>query len=273
MYVLSKKHNFKLLVDFSLHDMKNYIEPIEHDYGDIIIASKDNIPVYIQEPNIMSYINNNDNEVILMFGWSGLKIYDVPLTEDAQIFMKNILRPNIIMQYYIDTQLLEIPFDQFNIIHYRLGDDDMIKSITQDYTLDHIISNLEKNDVLISDSSTFKNLVKTANIEVFMFNSNICHTGHNNTDNSIQDTLFELYLITKASRVKAYSVYGWTSGFVKAISYIYKVPIKSETNISVWNKRPHNPETIRKSETIRTTVLIRKISSVRAAPRFKMGLL
>ena len=242
MYGLSKKYHFKLLVDFTLHDMKNYIEPIEHEYSDMIIASKDNIPRYLNKPDIMNYINNNNNKVILMFGWCGLETYEVPLTKDAQHFMKQILRPNKMMQDYINIKLLEIPFEgQFKIIHYRLGDDDMIKSSTHEYTLTHIISKLEKNDILISDSREFKKLVKESNLGVFMFNSNICHTGHNNTTNTIQDTVFELYLITKASLVKSYSFYTWTSGFVNAISYIYQIPVQSEVNICVWNRPSTQP--------------------------------
>jgi hypothetical protein len=66
-----------------------------------------------------------------------------------------------------------------------------------------------------------------------MFNDNICHLGFSKDVNSIQHTLFEFLLISKASKIKTYSSYGWISGFTHIISFIYKIPIISEVNISL----------------------------------------
>ena len=66
-----------------------------------------------------------------------------------------------------------------------------------------------------------------------MFNDKICHLGVSNDYNSIQHTLFEFLLISKASKIKSYSSYSWISGFAHIISFIYNIPIISKLNISL----------------------------------------
>ena len=75
-------------------------------------------------------------------------------------------------------------------------------------------------------------------VDIFMFDSEMCHLGNINTDiqiearrNQVRDTLFELFFIANAKSIKTYSVYPWTSGFVKMISLIYDIPIHSSTYI------------------------------------------
>jgi hypothetical protein len=176
-----------------------------------------------------------------MFAWIGLDVYKTPISEDAQKFMKNIMIPNKLMQEYINIKLLEIPFKQYNIIHYRLGDNEIfqdnntlndLRLLQKSYKMEYIINNLEKNDILLSDSKRLKESIKNNKIDVFMFDTIISHMGY--SDRDIKDTLFEFFLIIKAAKVKSYSVYSWASGFTFAICFIYNIPIVSKTNIKIW---------------------------------------
>jgi hypothetical protein len=233
LYNLSKIYNFNLIVDFSLHPIQNLLEYNEHQYSNIVREKQNSISLIVETQAIMEYINNSNEEVVVFFGWSSPNVYNTPITAESQIFMKNLLKPNKIMCEYIETQLNKIPFNEYNIIHYRLGDNTLVRNENKQHSLHHILNNYETNDILICDSSEFKNQVKNTNPNIFMFNNNICHLGFSNDVNSIQDTLFEFLLISKASKIKTYSSYGWISGFTHIISFIYNIPITSEINISL----------------------------------------
>jgi hypothetical protein len=49
--------------------------------------------------------------------------------------------------------------------------------------------------------------------------------GFTNDEESIRDTLFEFFLASKSNKIKTYSAYTWTSGFMTAINLIYDIPI------------------------------------------------
>jgi hypothetical protein len=236
IYNLSKIYNFNLIVDFSLHPIQNFLEYNEHEYTNIVKEKQNSLSLICESESIMNFINNSSEEVIIFFGWLGPDTYNSPVTIDSQTFIKNLLKPNKIMSEYIETQLNKIPFKEYNILHYRLGDNTLVRNKKTQHSLDHILSNYEPNDILICDSSEFKNQVKNSSLDIFMFNDNICHLGVSNDYNSIQHTLFEFLLISKASKIKSYSSYGWISGFSHIISFIYNIPITSEININLETK-------------------------------------
>ena len=235
LYMLSKKYLFNLVVDFSLHPIKEYIEYIETDYSKLVKSNEKNIR-YLFEKEIIEIINNSNEEIIYLFGWFGLEVYDTPITEDAIIFMKNLIKPNKIMEDYINIKLLEIPFTNFNIIHCRLGDDRLFKNNNEkEFNINEIIGNLDtkNNYILLSDSREFKEFVREKNLNIFIFDTKICHLGWYDENIDVKDTLFEFFLILKASNVKSFSVYSWPSGFTYAISFIYKIPYESKINLNI----------------------------------------
>lgn len=237
LYILSKKHNFNLVVDFSLHPIKEYIEHVENDYSILVKSNENNIRL-LYENQILDIINNNNNEeIIFLFGFFELSVYDTPLTEDAMVFMKNLIKPNKIMLDYINLKLLELPFTNFNIIQYRLGDKILFNNNNNDkkeYNINDIIDNLDStNNILLSDSCEFKEFVRGKNLNIFIFDTKICHLGWYDNDMDIKDTLFEFFLVLKASNIKSFSVYHWPSGFTYAISFIYKIPYESKVNLII----------------------------------------
>ena len=233
LYNLSRiKEDFDVIVDFSLHPIHNYIESNNHPFSSLVKSNEDNIKLVVGKHNVLKYIKNTDEKIIIMFGWFDLEVYDTFLESAVAEFMKKLLIPNPLMQNYINLKLAEIPYDDFNVIHYRLGDKQLFNNIIDDYQLEHILTKLEKNDVLITDSHNFKNFIKEKCINVFTFDTIISHLGKSNEN--IRDTLFEFFLILRAKKIKSYSVYNWQSGFTFAISFIYKIPIETETNIHVY---------------------------------------
>ena len=49
LYQLSKKLNFKLIVDYQLHPISNFLKECNHEYSELIKSNKDNILFVIQQ--------------------------------------------------------------------------------------------------------------------------------------------------------------------------------------------------------------------------------
>jgi hypothetical protein len=86
-------------------------------------------------------------------------------------------------------------------------------------------NNKESNDVLLTDSLSFKEY-SFLHSNVFIFDTKLCHLGLSKDYHAIRDTLFELFLITYSKKIKTYCKIHNVSGFVKWISEIYDIPIQ-----------------------------------------------
>lgn len=224
VFQLSKKYNFKLIVDIQHHNLSKYLKIQNHELSEYIFNNRNNI-CFVDNPE-KHIVNNNDD--IMFFFTNGF--YSEEITDECRNFIKNILVPNDEFKIYIDNQ-----FEQYNspaeysIIHFRLGDDMLVRNQQKDlaYLKNIIELNYEKNDILISDSKEFKNFIKREYPDIFQYDIDIGHIGLDSHSKSIKDTLFELMLITKSQKIKTYSVYNHISGFVKIINEIYKIPLIS----------------------------------------------
>jgi len=227
LYELSKTMNFRLIVDIQLHPISAFLQIDKSEYSDLVLQNKNNIE-YVCYGAVEDYINQNTKEVSFILTndfFSGI------VSNDCKTFIKNILKPTIEYQKYIDFQLSKLPFKKYNIMHYRLNDDEF-KNNGSTKDTDYlnkvnysIKSNKEKNDVLISDSLSFKQHVFLNN-NIFMFDTKLCHLGLSTDYYAIRDTLFEFFLVSYSSKIKTYCKIHLVSGFVKWISKIYDIPIQ-----------------------------------------------
>jgi len=225
MYQFSKKYDFELFVDFQHHPLSNFLQPQYHPYNDLIRDNKDNIR-YIRPVDVEEYIINNVESVDFFMTNS---VFDDPITDECKEFVKNILVPNEEMEKYIEEKRKSIPYNEYNIIHYRLGDDELIKNDVNELNLliaaKHLVDGkIEENSILMSDSMNFKKIIKM-NRDIFMFDIDIAHFGYNEHRERIKDTLFEFFIVIKSKSIRTSSVYGWPSGFVKIANDIYDVPM------------------------------------------------
>ena len=123
----------------------------------------------------------------------------------------------------------ELTQAEYNILHYRLGDGELVRkneSNSLSEQLEHLQKNKEMNDVLISDSETFKNYAMKNTNDINIFYTKAAHLGYETNPSKIMDTLFELFLIVGAKKIKTHSVYPWISGFVYWIHKIYDIPLE-----------------------------------------------
>ena len=239
LYDSAKKRNFNFYVDFQFHVMSKYLKNPNNPYADLIKNNQKNIKfVDIDQlegfiDNDKNYVNYNNNNIIFLFTSA---FYRDDFYDEMKEFMKNLLTPNDEFSKYIDNRMKEIPYDKYNILHYRLGDYRLIgnkdnESIHGEKTLNTIIqtvtNNMEPCDILVSDSIKFKEIIHkdTKNFKnLFMFKTNVKHIGYHKNDD-MKETLFEFFVITKACKIKTFSVYYWTSGFTYWISKIYDIPL------------------------------------------------
>lgn len=219
LYQLCKKYNFRYIVDIQHHPVSNFLNNKNHEYSDLIKENKNNIK-FVQ--NTEEYIINSKDEVLFFITNDLVKD---EIDNDCKNFIKEILTPNEDFQKYINDKIREIPFEKYNILHYRLGDEELIRnnqSLDYKKYKDNLIKNLEKNDILLSDSKKFKILNKDL---FFSYDTNICHLGYHSDEDMIKDTLFEFFVISKSNKIKTYSVHSWISGFVNWIHIIYDIPL------------------------------------------------
>jgi len=224
-----EKRGYRCIIDITHHTISGLLKTVPHEYSDLVQENKNNIK-FIPATSIYEYLDNTlkNEQVLLFFSNFGIDLFNEKPSIHTISSIKTLLTPNDMFSKYIDTKINELKISNFNILHFRLGDDEIIHQKASDYTkhINRLNDYKDSNSILISDSLHFKNYVKQHS-PIFTFNDHIVHTGVNKDINKIKYTLFEFLLLTKASIIKSYSVYNWTSGFVMIANYIYEIPLVS----------------------------------------------
>jgi hypothetical protein len=219
VYQIAKKLNYEFIIDIQLHPISKYLIHNNHKYSQLILDNKDNIKFIY---DVYDYITNHESDVIY-FNSNNHMIEEI--TDDCKEYIKHILTPNDKMVKYINKMNRLIPYESYNILHYRLGDEEIVKNeiVAHDEFLNNFKVNNEPNDILMSDSVNFKKLIKQIS-NIYMFDLDIGHIGIEEDDIKIMNTLYEFYVITKSQKIKSYSIYNWTSGFMTMTGLLYDIP-------------------------------------------------
>jgi hypothetical protein len=234
VYEACKRLGYKYILDIANHPISNFFEIFDHPYSELIKSNKDNIrlELFYSQQSLDNFIINNlkDKDYIYFMTHCQLFVYDTAITEDCKNFIKKTLTPKKEFQEFIHTHM---PSKPYNIIHYRLGDDGLVRSDHKNINMAY--NNIQHHgisgDILISDSLYFKKVIAEKLQDKFkIFNTTLCHIGKSSDINALRDTLFEFILGTQANSIKTYSVYEWISGFINTIGYIYDIPIISINN-------------------------------------------
>ena len=246
MFQLSKKMNFEFIVDIRHHPVSQFLKIQPHDYETFIDNNIENIP-FIFPGEVEKYIFYNQDKDVLYLLTNDF--YQDPITEDCRDFIKKILAKNDEFQQFFLEKLCESPFaveinrnivsssgdsvilPKYNILHFRIGDEELLGNDTKNYDEETNIFkyNMEKNDILISDSVHFKNHIKT-HFNQFMFDIDMGHIGYEKNLEKIKNTLFEFFVMVHSQKIKSYSNYSWISGFVNIVKEIYNVELKNMKN-------------------------------------------
>lgn len=231
MYKTSFVSGFKVIIDLSNHPISQYIKCGGHKYQKQVQENIDKIEFH--SDNIIHLIQEGlvSKDVLYMAVHNGVETYTpTDYDTDIQLFVKKIFKPTTEMKEYIESKTNGLDLSTLNIIHYRLGDKELVNGnvdATKIYLCyRHLLSVLKQKSILLTDSATLKMLVSANNhSNIVLYEHPICHIGYDIDSEEIKNSLFEFFIATRAKSIQTYTVYGWVSGFMYSIHKIYNVPI------------------------------------------------
>jgi hypothetical protein len=219
-----EKRGYTCILDISLHPLSQIFVPVEHPYSDLIKRNSGNINGLFENVEHVLDEKLETRDVVFFFSNFTPDVYNNQRTSFVVTNIHRLLTLRPEFASYVDGMMGKIPYPSFSVLHFRLGDEDVINGNPGQYDahIDTLKRVLGPNQILLSDSSHFKSLVKDL---IFTFNEPVSHVGFHSDINKIRHTLFEFILLTRATEIHTFSVYSWTSGFVKSANYLYNVQV------------------------------------------------
>lgn len=232
---ICKKLNCNFYIDFSKHPVSKFLAENNHPFTDIVNNTKNiNLSWFVEDE-----IKKNKSNVILIFsiGCDTIKNKESFLkscnSNKIIDYLNKILIPNKNMLNHIDILKKKYNIgDNYNIFHFRLGDDEMMNNkIKYESLFKDLIKFYNKHrmndEIVLSDTIKFKKVLRDkCNSNIINFD-NIGHFGvHDNLDN-IQNSLTEFFLCLNANHIKTFSFHRHSSGFVRLPSLLKNIKLES----------------------------------------------
>lgn len=223
-----EKAGCECIVDISLHPISTLLEVKTHRFSDLVKSRKDTLFAF-NTYELVDFLNEEfkKGDVACCFAHWGVDTYKTPPTPQIIAAIKNILTPNAIFTEYMQRMTAVIPWPAYNILHFRLGDTELLQGIEHTEFTPYIElakKYMDHYDILLSDSPNFKKKV-VDQLDIYTFKQPVAHLGVHGGVERIQHTLFEFFLLTKAQTIKTYSVHSWSSGFATVAAYLYGIPL------------------------------------------------
>lgn len=217
------ERGYECYIDISLHPLSKLLVVTPHKYSEFIQMHKDSVNIFPQHGAVEAIDKElEDKDFTYFFTPFGLSEFDIPATPIIKERIRELMRPNDTLLSYMNP--IQIPYPEFVALHFRLGDNELIlneKRRPSEY-IPIIESFTQGSYILFSDSQTLKQMAKPY---IFTFDSNTAHVGFHTEVEELRSTMLEFFTLRQAKHIFTYSVYTWTSGFVKIINYIYDVPL------------------------------------------------
>ena len=234
LYQLSKKMNFRLIVNIKLHPLSKNLKTQTSYYDDLIFSNKDNIK-YVMLGCLEQYIQSSTEDILYFLTTEHCDENDI--SEDCKDFIKKILQPDEQLANLLET-FLSVQDENYEILHSRLGDGYINNNVTEESMseIDKIVDKYYiQKDIFMCDSKYYKEHLKEKKPQVCILDLNIGHIGRETDETKIKNTMLEFFIISRSNRIKTYSNYFWISGFVFWLSKIYDIDILNIKNISANN--------------------------------------
>ncbi len=205
------KNGYEFILDIHKHPFNQFLV---HDVSSTVAALTDATDVKFFQS--LERVPDLPSPVVLMSN-----AWCTDPTEDDKAFIRNFLtvRP----EYH-----LSLPSTPYNVLHFRLGDACMDGTdINYAGLLPMIVRTFKENDVLCSDSTKFKLLMKSQFGDIRTYGDNCLagHVGKERDPRRLLATLADLQVLIHARQIHTFSVYGWTSGFIDWVSRCYNIPV------------------------------------------------
>ena len=257
LHKLSQQMKFNLIVDTQLHPVSQFLISRPHEHSKYVIQNESKIIHAINPPadfivnQLRDHALSRDPNPILITTNHSDNHNESPSVESKQ-FMCSILLPNDEFKKYFNEMrnAFKIP-KYYSIIHFRLGDYDIIRHRSNSMYYNELFDIINENMMtspnlhILTDSVLFKQYLKNRlhpKIINRLIPTTPVHLSYPNSDIAIKETLFDFMLLTNAQFIKTHSVYGWISGFVQWASHIFSVPlINIKPKIKPMNFNNLNP--------------------------------
>jgi len=213
-------------LDYSRHPIANIFnyEAIAKDGGNeqkilfINFKSHKELVGYIKSRLLL-----HDN---IQFMSNGYGIWNERYADKLRDFIKPRLQ--LRNEYALRASKL-LPIEKsYEVLHFRLGDSHLIEgsaNIDQN-VLRCLEKNVTNNTFLITDSIVLKKLAIENYGAKTLPVTPPTHFGLNSGSlDQLFNTQLEFMLMCSAKKIKTYSVYSWVSGFAKAASFVYDIPL------------------------------------------------
>ena len=181
--------------------------------------------------NFIKYLNYNKVETLYLLN-NNLPIQNI--TEFQSNFIKSKFLPNEELTNAITEEMnkLNIQSKKYAVIHIRTGDRFIVNGENLDNELiikvTEILSKINLNDpiVLFSDCNKLKSYLKHKYPQLIININEITHIAreHNQSNNSIKNTLTDFFIMSKSNKIYAMSPYGHRTGFSEYCSKIFMIP-------------------------------------------------
>ena len=238
-YRISKKYNLNFIVDISLHPISMVLETNKHEYSDIVQKEAYNIPYYMPD-DVEYYVYNHlvkksEKNYLMFFSNMGLEVFQNELEPDIKRLIQQLLTPREGFRHYAKYIFKSIFDNNHSVIHYRLGDDELVcgktDSINYENVYQHLVHHYKDGDIVLTDSQIFKNIIKERNNNIQLLDTKICHVSHEESYIAIRDTMVEFFIIMLSKQIKSFSIYEHISGFVFAVHKIFGTPLEGNSNV------------------------------------------
>ena len=224
-YKACKLSGKRLIVDTQLHPISRYLVQKPHEYSSLILENRDYVVLrqFATEEEINKHFGQQYVNIEYLSLWCSPFVWK-DVSEDCKEFVREL------MTYTIDIHSVFTRAPKtYDVLHIRLGDGDGEQS-SVDYIVKYVsecLPHILTRTIILCDNVMLKSFIRSqfSNPNVIVADSKICHTGLASDLESLRDTLNDFHIACNASKITSLSVYHWVSGFVKAPSVIYDVPI------------------------------------------------
>lgn len=221
-----ERAGIQCIVDLSLHPISALLAQKKHTYSDLLQSNKNSIHALLTH-ELGPFLQNQFaiSDVVFCYVAWGVDVYSIPPSPREIAAMNELLTPTELFASYIKDMTCALPWSEYSILHFRLGDTEVIQE-KKDTNYEPIFAiakaHMTSTDILLSDSAAFK---EKCRLPLFTFKNPVAHLGFHTDVDKIKHTLFEFFLLKHATSIKTYSVYGWSSGFATVAAYLYNIPL------------------------------------------------
>jgi hypothetical protein len=214
LFHLSKLIPFKLYIDIQFHILSNFLD-ITHPYIHFIIDNKQYINTI---HDVEHYILSSDSNLLF---FRSITYLHHNINDDCKQFIQKLLTP----KYDLFVKINHIPVNK--IVHVHINNPIISYPPFQqlfNIVYDKILPFLSPTTILLSDTKEFKEYVKTRN-SCIIYDTRIGNIGYTPHDYTVEDSLLDLYMLTRSKCIYSFSWHDDIPGFLK-ILLIYNVNIE-----------------------------------------------